>query len=99
LPLLADIQIDTSAYVVVKVDMVHANTKNMKLEVSPDDTTLTLQNAITRRVQWRRTSIDIDPLAPASMLSIASQSHTAPGSIFPVIKLDQMQQCLSLIQD
>jgi hypothetical protein len=40
--LLDDVQIDASSYVVVKVDMVHENVKNMKLEVSPDDTMLTL---------------------------------------------------------
>jgi hypothetical protein len=48
--LLDDVQIDASPYVVVKVDMVHENVKNMKLEVPPDDTTLTLRDAITRRV-------------------------------------------------
>jgi hypothetical protein len=32
----------------------------------PDDTTLTMQDAITRRVQWRRTSINVDPSAAAS---------------------------------
>jgi hypothetical protein len=45
--LLDDVQIDASAYVVVKVDMVHENAKNMKLDVPPDDTTLTLRGAIT----------------------------------------------------
>jgi hypothetical protein len=48
--MLDDIQIDALAYVVVKVDMVHEKAKNMKLEVPPDDTTLTLRDAITRRV-------------------------------------------------
>jgi hypothetical protein len=48
--LLDDVQIDTSAYDVVKVDVVHENTKNMKLEVPLDDTTLILWDAITRRV-------------------------------------------------
>jgi hypothetical protein len=32
------------------VDMVHENTKNLNLEVAPDDTTLTLRDAVTRRV-------------------------------------------------
>jgi hypothetical protein len=45
--MLDDVQIDASAYVVVKVDMVHENAKNMKLDVPPDDTTLTLRGAIT----------------------------------------------------
>jgi hypothetical protein len=49
--LLDDIQIDASSYVVVKVDMVHENSKNLKLEVLPDNTTQTLQDAITKRVQ------------------------------------------------
>jgi hypothetical protein len=48
--LLDDIQIDTSTFVVVKVDMVHESTKNMKLKVSSDYTTLTLRDVITRRV-------------------------------------------------
>jgi hypothetical protein len=48
--LLYDIQIDASAYAVVKVDMEQENVKHMKLEVPPNDTTLTLQDAITRRV-------------------------------------------------
>jgi hypothetical protein len=39
--LLDDVQIDASAYVVVKVDMVQENMNNKKVEVPPDDTTLT----------------------------------------------------------
>jgi hypothetical protein len=89
--LIDDVQIDTSAYVVVKVDMVHENMKNTKLKVPLDDTTLTLWDAITRRVQWRRTSIDVDTLATASMLTTTSQSHTAPGSIFCERQPDHMQ--------
>jgi hypothetical protein len=38
---------------VVKVDMVHDNSKVLKLEVSPDDMTLTMLDAVTRSVQWR----------------------------------------------
>jgi hypothetical protein len=45
------VQIDASSYDVVKVDMVHENLKDMKLEVPPDDTMLTLWDAISRRVQ------------------------------------------------
>jgi hypothetical protein len=45
--MLDDVQIDALAYVVVKVDMVHDNAKNIKLEVPQDNTTLTLWNAIT----------------------------------------------------
>jgi hypothetical protein len=49
--MLNDIQIDTSSYVVVKVDMVHDNSKDLKLEVPPNDMTLTMRDAATRRVQ------------------------------------------------
>jgi hypothetical protein len=49
--MLNDIQINTSSYDVVKVDMVHDNSKDLKLEVSPNDTTLTMRDAVTRRVQ------------------------------------------------
>jgi hypothetical protein len=70
--LLDDVQINASAYDVVKVDMVHENTKNMKLEVPPNDTTLTLHNAISRRVQWRRTSINVDPSATSPASTTAS---------------------------
>jgi hypothetical protein len=59
--LLDDVQINVSGYAVVRVDMVHENTKNMNLEVPLDDTMLTLHNVITRRVQWRRTYIDFSP--------------------------------------
>ncbi len=80
--LLDDVQIDTSSYAVVKVDMVHENSKNMKLEVPPDDTTLTMRDAITRRVQWRWTSIDIDPSATASAstspTSMSPKAHLSP---------------------
>jgi hypothetical protein len=48
--LLDDVQIDASAYVVVKVDIVHENVKNIKVEVPLDDMTLTLWDAITKRV-------------------------------------------------
>jgi hypothetical protein len=44
----------------------------MKLEVPPDDSTLTLWDAIIRRVQWRRTSIDVDPTTVASASTTAS---------------------------
>jgi hypothetical protein len=46
--------------------MVHENLKDLKLEVSLDDTTLTMRDAVTRRVEWRWTSIDVDPFAIAS---------------------------------
>jgi hypothetical protein len=44
-----DIQIDTSSYDVVKVDMVYDNSKDLKLEVLPDDPTLTMRDAVARR--------------------------------------------------
>jgi hypothetical protein len=47
---LNDILIDSGSFAVVKVDMVHENAKNLNLEVAPDDTTLTLWDAVTRRV-------------------------------------------------
>jgi hypothetical protein len=48
--MLDDVQIDTSSYSVVKVDMVQDNSKDLKLEVSLDDTTLTMQDAVARGV-------------------------------------------------
>jgi hypothetical protein len=51
--MLDNVQIDTSSYAMVKVDMVHDNLKDLKLEVPPDDTMLTMRDVVTRRVQWR----------------------------------------------
>jgi hypothetical protein len=48
--MLDDVYINTSSYAVVEVDMVHDNSKDLKLEVPPDDTTVTMQDAVTRRV-------------------------------------------------
>jgi hypothetical protein len=48
--MLDDVEIDISSYDVVKVDMVHENLKDLKLEVPPDDMTLTMRVAVTRRV-------------------------------------------------
>jgi hypothetical protein len=48
--MLNDIEIDISSYVVANVDMVHENSKDLKLEVPPDDMMLTMQDAVTRRV-------------------------------------------------
>jgi hypothetical protein len=44
--MLDDVQINTSSYSVVKVDMVHDNFKDLKLKVPPDDTTLTMRDAV-----------------------------------------------------
>jgi hypothetical protein len=76
--MLDDVQINTSSFVVVKVDMVHDNSKDLKLKLPPDETTLTMRRAVATRVKWRRTSIDIDPAATASTsTSPASMSHEA----------------------
>jgi hypothetical protein len=95
--LLDNVHIDALAYVVVIVDMVHENAKYMKLEVPPDDMTLTLWDAITRRVQW--TYIDVDPSAVALASTTASQPNTAHGSIFPKTQPNQMQTCPSPIRE
>jgi hypothetical protein len=39
---LDDVPIDSVSFVVVKVDMVHENAKNLNLKVAPNDTILTL---------------------------------------------------------
>jgi hypothetical protein len=66
------------------MDMVHESLKDLKLEVPPDDTTLTLRDAVTRKVQWRWTSIDVDPsTAGASASTTTSQPNTTLASIFP----------------
>jgi hypothetical protein len=81
--MLGDIQIDTSSYDVVKVDMIHDNLKNLKVKVPPYGTTLTIRDAVTKRIQWRRTSINIDPSAVASALTTPSQPNTSPASMSP----------------
>jgi hypothetical protein len=86
--LLDDVQIDSVTYVVVKVDLVHENVKNIKLELPLDDTMLALWDAITRTVYWRRTSIDVDPSVAVLASNTASQPHTATGSIFPEAQAD-----------
>jgi hypothetical protein len=48
---LDNVEIDTSSYGVVKVDMVHDNLKDLKLQVPPDDTALTMMDAVARKVQ------------------------------------------------
>jgi hypothetical protein len=47
---LDDVPIDSVSFVVVMVDVVYENVKNSNLEVAPNDTTLTLRDAVTRRV-------------------------------------------------
>jgi hypothetical protein len=48
--------------------------------VPPDDTTLTLRDAVIRRVQWRRTAIDVD-LVATSVSTTPSQWLIAPTLI------------------
>jgi hypothetical protein len=110
--MLDDVQIDTSSYVVVKVDMVHDNSKDLNFEAPPDDTMLTMWDAVTRRVQWRQSSIDVDPSTAASALTTPSQPNNSPASIVPEACLSpspnleqlclwpiQEQLCSSPIQD
>jgi hypothetical protein len=49
--MLDDVQINTSSYAMVKVDMVHDNSKDLKLEVPTDDTTLTMRDEVARMIQ------------------------------------------------
>jgi hypothetical protein len=88
--LLEDIQINASAYAVVKVDMVYKNAKQMKREVPLDNMMVTLWDAINRRVKWRRTSIDIDPSAVALVSTTTRCLHTAHVSIFPKTQPNKM---------
>jgi hypothetical protein len=85
--MLDNVQVDSSSYDVVKVDMVHENSKDLKLEVPPGNTTLIMQDVVTRRVQWRRASINVDPSAVALALTTASQPNTSSALIFPETRL------------
>jgi hypothetical protein len=89
--MLGDVQIDTSSYVVVKVDMIHDNLKDLKLKVPTDDTLLTMWDAVTRKVQWRRTSIDIDLSAAALASTTPSQPNTSPASMSPEARLSPIR--------
>jgi hypothetical protein len=62
----------------------HDSSKDLKLEVPLDDTTLTMCDAVARRVQWRRTSIDIDPAA------VASASTSPEARLPPSPNLEQL---------
>jgi hypothetical protein len=93
--MLDDVQIDTSFYTVIKVDMVHKNLIDLKLEVPPDDMTLTMWDAVTRRVQWRRTSIDVHPSAATSTSTTPSQSNTSHASICPKTRLSRIEDFCS----
>jgi hypothetical protein len=107
--MLDDVQIDTSSYVIVKVDMVHNNLKDLKLKVPSNDTTLTMRDAVTRMVQWRWISVDVDPSTTALASTTPSQPNTSLASIVPEACLSpspnpelspiQEQVHSSLIQD
>jgi hypothetical protein len=88
--MLDDVQIDASSYDVVKVDMVHDNSKDLKLEVPPDDTTLTMRDAVARRVQWRWISIVTNPAAVAS-------ASTSPTSMSPEARLPPSRNLEQLV--
>jgi hypothetical protein len=89
--MLNNVQIDTSSYAVVKVDMVHGNSKDLKLKIPPDDMMLTMRDALTRRIQWRWISIDINPSAAASVLTTPSQPNTSPASMSPKARLSPIR--------
>jgi hypothetical protein len=99
--MLDNVKIDTSSYAVVKVDMVHDNSKDLKLKVSPDDMTLTMWDAVARRVQWRRTSIVIDPAAadsaPTSPALMSPEAHLPPSPNPEQLVLSPIQEQLPLI--
>jgi hypothetical protein len=82
---------------------VHDNSKDLKLKVPPDDTMLTMYDAVTRRVQWKWTSIDVDPSAIASASITSSQLNTSTASIVPEARLSPSlnpeQLCSAPIQE
>jgi hypothetical protein len=109
---LDDVEIDVSSYAMVKVDMELENSKDLKLEVPPDDTTLTMRDAVTRRVQWRPNTINVDPSAATSASTTPSQPNASPALIFSTARLSpspnreslhlspiQEQLCPSLIRE
>jgi hypothetical protein len=101
--MLDDVEINVSSYTVVKVDMVHENSKDLKLKVPLDDTMLTMRDIVTRRVQWRWTSIDVDPSVVVSASTTPSQLNTSLASIVHEARLSPSpnpeQLCMSLIQE
>jgi hypothetical protein len=48
--MLDDVEIDASSYAVLKVDMAHENSEDLKLEVPLDDAMMTMRDAVTRRI-------------------------------------------------
>jgi hypothetical protein len=48
--MLDDVEINASSYAVLKVDMAHENSEDLKLEVPLDDAMMTMRDAVTRRI-------------------------------------------------
>jgi hypothetical protein len=71
------LQVSTDC-VVVKIDLLHEFTKDIKLDVPPDDMTTTLRDAVARRVQWQRAGIDIDPDDADSVRTTEPQPQSPP---------------------
>jgi hypothetical protein len=68
---------------VMRLGTMHGNSKDLKLKVPPDDTTLTMRHVVARSVQWRWTSIDIDlaatTSASTSLASMSPEAHLPPS--------------------
>jgi hypothetical protein len=78
--------------------MVHDNLKDLKLKVPTDNTMLTMRDAVTRRVQWRWTIIDIDPAAAASAstspTSMSLEAHLPPSPNLEQLVLSPIREQL-----
>jgi hypothetical protein len=85
----------------VKVDMMHDNSKDLKPEVPQDDTMPTMWDAVARRIQWRWTTIDIDPAVAASALTtpalMSSEARLPPPpNLEQLVCLKFESSCLQL---
>jgi hypothetical protein len=78
--------------------MVHDNSKDLKLEVPPDNTMLIMRDAVVRRVHWRRTTIDIGPttvaLASTSPISMSPEVHLPPSPNLEQLVLSPIREQL-----
>ena len=64
-------------YVVVKIDFVHQNAKDIALPILlPEADIYTLGDAITKRIQWKKSGILIPPLVSRQL--VVPQSVHAP---------------------